>query len=40
MRAFMLTFLCVGAITLLSAAVFRRLDDAAQKGSGDRAAAG
>lgn len=40
MRAFMLTFLCVGAITLLSAVVFRRLDDAALKGSGDRAAAG
>ncbi|WP_287864916.1 multidrug transporter subunit MdtD [Achromobacter sp.] len=36
-RAFMLTFLCVGAITLLSALVFRRLDAESLNGAGRRA---
>ena len=34
----MLTFLCVGAITLLSALVFRRLDAESLNGAGRRAA--
>lgn len=37
-RAFTLAFLCVGAITLLSALVFRRLDAESLNGSGRRAA--
>lgn len=37
-RTFTLAFLCVGAITLLSALVFRRLDAESLNGSGRRAA--